>query len=1154
MATLLEQLGSLASGGSVSVDIAGAARQFTDIGSTLRGVMSNPPGDFAALLGQLDALPLPQLQLAGDLTAGLGNLLPQLQGALSGGTEPLSGALAGLGGNVTDGLATALGPLLAAIEAVRTLLATDLSCGLVPALAPPAVAPPLPAPAPGPGDPPIPPPPPPAPVPAPAPVLSAQQVDAAKALLDSLPADMSVPALLRWLHARIGTHRPGYFYFRSIPVVDDLRDPLDTLVRWDGADGAALVAEFGTTFTALAGLVTRATAAQLAAALPAGPVGALPAAATGTAAQQLIAALEAVDSAVSADDAAALAAALGQAQAAQAALEAQNLILDAQAGAIAALRAAILELPGALETGICRLTVLLSPRAAFGDFTSAIGPVVPGDLAADAFEPLTRTFTATRQALERLLGALDVGAVTGPIAAVLGQAQDAIATVEQGIAQLTAGARAAFAQADAALAAFDPEVILAQARGAIEQAVQTLADAIASALGPAGAALTSTISAAESALGAFDPEALAAPVQALLDELSTLLQGPEMQGLVDALGQLQTLAQRLDELSFAPVGDVVIGGIGEVKSALDSIDDANLVAPMPEMIATAMSVLPPSLVPIIEPLLGELDGLIEQGPGALLDGLRELPRRIADALAAYAPRALLEEPLGTPFAALTSELEEFSPTAWLDGADGALEGALGRLADALDPVPLLAPLAQVHGTLAQELAALRPGQLLAPFTEQIEDVLAVLDDVLPTEDLAQALVQVATQVQRLLEPFDQATEVIAAWTPKLALLADPHAQLSAWLDAILAKLPADTPTLLAGPLGALTAAVDGARATALQAAWTTARAPLDAALAAADAPARLARLAQAKSALTAARVAAVSNAAQRTALTAFLADFDPLGSVGRGLARLGRLGDASTQTGAALTALLADWDARYLRPDGPLAGLLPPTLTVDSLRAQLREAIDRQLGVPVVGFLKALKVISALVAAFGDAVGDLLEAIQARLAALLSAPQALADAAQALDVLVDRITGIDLDVYTREVDALHGTLLDRLRALDPATLGATLRDALADLLDEINLGAVFSPALRTQLDAAWAQLQAKVAALDPGPLVIEPLQAVYEQDLLPVVQAFDVGDALQAVLDKLDALPDELRTELDRVDVAYQAMLAAAPTSSPAGASAAVGF
>lgn len=1149
MATLLEQLGSLTSGGSLSVDLAGAAGQFADIGNTLRGVMSEPPGDFTALLGQLDALPLPQLDLAGDLTAGLAGLVPQLQGALGGGADPIGGALAGLGAQVKEGLAGALTPLLAAVDAIRTLLATDLSCGLVPVLAPPAVTPVLPAPAPG--DPPAPPP---APVPAPAPVLSAAQVDAAKTILDSLPPDMTAPALLKWLHARIGTHRPGYFYFRSIPVVDDLRDPLDTLVRWDAASPDALAAEFVATFTLLADLVTRAAPGSFAAALPAPTIAALPAAALGTASQGLLAALAEVDAAVRANDAGAIAGALAAAQTALTALQTQNTAVDALAAALSALREAVRNLPGALETGICRLTVLLSPRAAFGDLTSAIGPVVPQDVLGDAFEPITRALTGARQMLERLLEALDVGAVTAPIAGVLGQAEGAIETVNAGIAQLTAGARAAFADVDAALAVFDPAAIVAQARAAIEQAVQAIAGGIAAALAPAAGALTGALNGAQGALGSFDPEALAAPMQAVLTEISNLLQGPEVQALLNALAQLKQLAQQLDALSFAPVGDVVIGGIGTVKSALDSIDDANLAPPMPEMISTAMSVLPPSLTPIIEPLLGELDGLVAQGPAALLEGLRELPARIADALAAYAPRALLEEPLGTPFAALVGELDGFSPTAWLDGADGALRGALDRLADALDPAALVAPLAQAHAALVQELSTLRPGKLLEPLTAQVEQALGDLDVALPTEDLAQALAQVTAQVSRLLEPFSQAADVIGAWTARLGLLADPDAQLSAWLDTILAKLPADLSAPLAPALAALCNAIEATGAAAMQTAWSTARAPLVGALDAAGGAARLAALVQARSALTPARIAAVSDAAQRTALGNFVDGLDLLGPVGRGLREFGALADALRETETDIAALLATWDARYLRADGPIASLVPASLDAATLRTLIRTALDRQLGAPVVGFLKALKAVGALITHFGDQISDLLEAIQARLAALLAAPQALADAAAALDGLVDRIAGLDLDLYTREVDALHGALLAKLRALDPANLAAALREALQDLLGEISLGGVFTPALRGQLDAAWAELKAQVAALDPEVLVIEPLQQVYEQDLLPVVQGFDVGDALDTVLGKLDALPGDLRTELDRVDAAYQAMLAAAPTSNPAGGSAAVGF
>ena len=77
-------------------------------------------------------------------------------------------------------------------------------------------------------------------------MLTPAQVTQAKAVLDTLPAEMSVEALLKWLHERSQTFRPErYLYIRSIPVLDDLRDPLDTLVRWDGFTGAQLGAGAG---------------------------------------------------------------------------------------------------------------------------------------------------------------------------------------------------------------------------------------------------------------------------------------------------------------------------------------------------------------------------------------------------------------------------------------------------------------------------------------------------------------------------------------------------------------------------------------------------------------------------------------------------------------------------------------------------------------------------------------------------------------------------------------------------------------------------------------------------------------------------------------------------------------------------------------------
>ena len=56
-------------------------------------------------------------------------------------------------------------------------------------------------------------------------------------------------------------------------------------------------------------------------------------------------------------------------------------------------------------------------------------------------------------------------------------------------------------------------------------------------------------------------------------------------------------------------------------------------------------------------------------------------------------------------------------------------------------------------------------------------------------------------------------------------------------------------------------------------------------------------------------------------------------------------------------------------------------ISQEELRQWLREAIDRQLGQPLVGFLKQLKVLGGLLQAFGDTIGSLLQAINAKLEA-----------------------------------------------------------------------------------------------------------------------------------------------------------------------------
>src|SRR5690606_18474628 len=113
--------------------------------------------------------------------------------------------------------------------------------------------------------------------------LDTAQVAAARSLIDTLPADLTVPSLLRWVHARVGTFRPGYFQLRSLPILDDLRDPLDTLIRWDDATAAAVQAELVQTVTALDTLIAFNTTGCIARALPPADVTAQSGVAVGTA-------------------------------------------------------------------------------------------------------------------------------------------------------------------------------------------------------------------------------------------------------------------------------------------------------------------------------------------------------------------------------------------------------------------------------------------------------------------------------------------------------------------------------------------------------------------------------------------------------------------------------------------------------------------------------------------------------------------------------------------------------------------------------------------------------------------------------------------------------------------------------------------------------
>ena len=146
--------------------------------------------------------------------------------------------------------------------------------------------------------------------------------------------------------------------------------------------------------------------------------------------------------------------------------------------------------------------------------------------------------------------------------------------------------------------------------------------------------------------------------------------------------------------------------------------------------------------------------------------------------------------------------------------------------------------------------------------------------------------------------------------------------------------------------------------------------------------------------------------------------------------------------------------------------------------------------------------------------------------------------------VVDLLRNIDLGFLREGLQTLFVSLLDQLDALNPAALGAALDEAFAELLDSVSIDSVIPSGAIATLDGEYDQVLDKLRALDPQTLITEVVQPEYEATVVPLVEAFDLTPAFNALIEFLEALGEELSGELGRVNGAYQNLRAARPELS----------
>jgi hypothetical protein len=1158
--TISATLDAQLSGNDVSVHVTAQIGNLGSVASTVAGLLEHPPAGISDLLDRLKTFPLPDIALGGDLQGLLGSLASAVPADLSSVTTDLVQRLRDLQGMVGGDLAVAIENGLAPILDLAKLTQIDFTCarggGAGGATAPGATGPGATGPgAPGPGAGPPPsgappsgpgaPPPTPATGAGPGPAAVVDQIGSA---LDTFPTPFTLDAFLGWLLAI--TTFPGREQVLPVPVpvFDDVHDALETALAWKAMSPAEIAADLAGSLGALDTFVRASVdgafgslSADLAALVPPLQASTLPTLAGGIAARlaELAAAVGTGDVSGTGPAVTALNTLLAQYEAARTSLGTDVLSrLPAVAGRLH-------DLPVALDDALSRIvSVLVEDGALPITLPTEATPPLPAGVVSEInklIEPIVAWF-------EGVARALDLSAAAGPIGTVAGALKSAVDGLDAAVGDVTTQVQHLLAQAGSLLDSIDLKALTDQVKAAIDAFKTQLVTQLNQLFAPVRTVVSTVVSAIDDGVDAFHPQDLIDALKSVLDTIVGVLDDPSFAGPVhDIRAAIDDATQALKALSFAPVTDPVVAEIGQITTVLQALDTSVLSPALQLALQAALLILPGDLDFAIDPLEADFDAAVDAGPGALVGAVKEPVRQLLEQVRRFEPASLIGDALSKPFNDLVAQMQAFTPSKLLEPVDRELAALKARLSHEASPGRLLEPLQPAFDQVLAAFDRLRPDDLVKP----LNDLLAKLvDDVLkavPAEELLASVGGVLATVTEVATFGTKVVGVIHKVHDLLAGLADAPAQLDAWAASVVtgvASLADASPVQAA--LGQTESSLAATKAAPLGARFDAAVNPVTAALDAFDPAARLAAIVQAFREVSGPALAALPPSPQKAALRQALDRASPLQpAFGAPFEALRAFRDQISAAHDALHAELDDWDARYHQGDGVLACLATTSITTAELSTWVGDAIAGHVVRP----LRAVLMLAGPAAAFAQLVvtqlDALVTAVTGQLAALVSGPGSLGAIKAALDQLVARFRHLNLDFLADSLRELFEHMRAKLEALNPSALRGMVDNAFAEMLATLDVHQVIPAADVKKLDDDYTAVITKLQALDPEKLVVDVVQPKFEQAVRPLIEAFDISADIDTVLGVLAGLKTDLHTDLEKVNEAYKAMLAAAPSINP---------
>ncbi len=796
-----------------------------------------------------------------------------------------------------------------------------------------------------------------------------------------------------------------------------------------------------------------------------------------------------------------------------------------------------------MDQSLQRLQRILKAPAAADGFV-IIEDLIQQGLHQSGIQDLTVAAENLFKHMGDILGLLNTARVQQALTSVTTGLDAALEGFDTVLLQVTRRVSQVFDEIDHALDSINTAGFQETVENALQEIETRIASVMEQFFTPLRDVITSGVDLIASAVDSFDPERIKATIQNVIDQITGIFSSPQvLEGIQLIKSTIETVTEQLQAVSFAPIAEGVVTGIEEVKKVFQLVEPALLSESLTRQLQTAITALPGDLEQPIHRLTSELDRLIQEGPKPLILKIQVPVASLAAQLHEISPDRLVGNELFNAYETLLTDLAGFTPSTLLIPVQNALTELKAEIVRQMDLNALFQPLEEAHQGLVGQLNQLDPRTIIQPINQQIGQMTTGFLDLVPEESLFEIVEHLISGLESARAFVDEVKHLLSTLTGMATGLADPETQLTLWLQPVLDQV--DTLPEIPGieiTFQTISQNIDQLKKAGLMAQIDQALLPLQTALGSLDLETLQNRLFAVNARLNRSAIEALAPSTQKTDLLALV---DHLSLVSPRLGRvLSKLEETHTRLQTLLDnreGMLAHWDDRFFGTEACLSALQLGQAGPQTVKEMIRESIQAHTIQPI---SKLFSSLATAFSAFDGPVNELqqfVDGLDGLFSDILEGPGSLGEIQKTLQGLVDRIRNLNLDFLEQALDRVFNSVKQKFDDINPRPLRDSLQALLDNTLDLIDVQQLLPYSQVEQIDRSYGEAISALTALNPNTLISEIVQPAFDEKIEPILKLFDLTDPISLLLERMDGLAQELKSELDKVDTAYKAMMQAVP-------------